>query len=127
MIDNKTIADPESRYGSARAATRHFMVQRLTGMANILFLLFFVWFVVRLAGAERAEMVAVVAHPLVAVVLSLLIVNVVLHMRIGMREIVEDYVHEGRLNRFSLLCNDMFALGVALLALGSIAKIVFWG
>jgi succinate dehydrogenase / fumarate reductase membrane anchor subunit len=127
MIDKKIIADPQSRYGSARAATRHFMVQRLTGMANILFLLFFVWFVVRLAGAERAEMVAVVAHPVVAIVLSLLIVNVVLHMRIGMREIIEDYLDEGRVNRFSLLCNDMFALGIALLGLGSIAKIVFWG
>lgn len=127
MIDKKMIADPQSRYGSAKAATRHFMVQRLTGMANILFLLFFVWFVVRLAGAERAEMVAVVANPVVAVILCLLIVSVVLHMRIGMREIIEDYVGEGRVNRFSLLCNDMFALGVALLALGSIAKIVFWG
>jgi succinate dehydrogenase / fumarate reductase membrane anchor subunit len=127
MIDKKIIADPESRYGSARGATRHFMVQRLTGMANVLFLLFFVWFVVRLAGAERAEMVAVVAHPLVALVLSLLVVNVVAHMRIGMREVIEDYMDEGRVNRFSLLCNDMFALGVALLALGSIAKIVFWG
>ena len=127
MIDKKTIADPESRYGSARAATRHFIVQRLTGMANILFLLFFAWFVVRLAGAERAEMVAVVAHPVVAIVLSLLIVNVTAHMRIGMREVIEDYIEEGRVNRFSLLCNDMFALGIALLALGSIAKIVFWG
>jgi succinate dehydrogenase / fumarate reductase membrane anchor subunit len=127
MIDKKIIADPQSRYGSARAATRHFMVQRFTGMANILFLLFFVWFVVRLAGAERAEMVAVVAHPVVAIVLSLLIVNVVLHMRIGMREIIEDYLDEGRVNRFGLLCNDMFALGIALLGLGSIAKIVFWG
>lgn len=127
MIDKKTIADPESRYGSARAATRHFMVQRLTGMANILFLLFFAWFVVRLAGAERAEMVAVVAHPVVALILALLIVNVTAHMRIGMREVIEDYINEGRVNRFSLLCNDMFALGIALLALGSIAKIVFWG
>jgi succinate dehydrogenase / fumarate reductase membrane anchor subunit len=127
MIDKKTIADPASRYGSARAATRHFMVQRLTGMANILFLLFFAWFVVRLAGAERAEMVTVVAHPVVAIVVSLLIVNVTAHMRIGMREVIEDYIGEGRVNRFSLLCNDMFALGIALLALGSIAKIVFWG
>jgi succinate dehydrogenase / fumarate reductase membrane anchor subunit len=127
MIDKKTIADPESRYGSARAATRHFIVQRLTGMANILFLLFFAWFVVRLAGAGRAEMVAVVANPVVAIVLALLIVNVTAHMRIGMREVIEDYIEEGRVNRFSLLCNDMFALGIALLALGSIAKIVFWG
>lgn len=127
MIDKKMIADPQSRYGSAKAATRHFILQRLTGMANVLFLIFFAWFVVRLAGAERAEMVAVVANPVVAVILALLIVNVTAHMRIGMREVIEDYIAEGRVNRFTLLCNDMFALGIALLALGSIAKIVFWG
>ena len=127
MIDKKIIADPQTRYGSARAATRHFMVQRLTGMANVLFLVFFTWFVMRLAGAERAEMVAVVGHPLVAVILAALVVSVVVHMRIGMREVIEDYLAEGRVNRFSLLLNDMFALGVGLLALGSIAKIVFWG
>jgi succinate dehydrogenase / fumarate reductase membrane anchor subunit len=127
MIDKQRIADPQTRYGSGRAATRHFIVQRLTGMLNIGFLIFFVWFVVRLAGAERAEMVAVVGNPVVGAILALLIVSITVHMRIGMREVIEDYMDEGRVNRFSLLCNDIFALGVALLALGSIAKIVFWG
>jgi succinate dehydrogenase / fumarate reductase membrane anchor subunit len=127
MIDKAIIADPRTRYGSAKGATRSFILQRLTGMANVLFLIFFVWLVVRLAGAERAEMVAVIANPFVAIVLALLIVNVTMHMRIGMREVIEDYVDDERTHRLVLFINTFFAVGVALVALVSIAKIVFWG
>jgi len=127
MIDNKLIADPTTRYGSAKAATRHFITQRLTGALNVLFLGFFVWLVVRLAGAERAEMVSVVANPFVAIILALLIVSVCVHMRIGMREVIEDYVTDERTHRLVLFVNDVFSIGVALIGLVSIAKIVFWG
>lgn len=127
MIDKRLIADPASRYGSAKAATRHFITQRLTGALNVLFLMFFVWLVMRLAGAERVEVVAVIANPFVAIVLSLLLVNVSAHMRIGMREVIEDYADEERTHRLLLFVNDVFTIGVALVGLASIAKIVFWG
>jgi succinate dehydrogenase / fumarate reductase, membrane anchor subunit len=127
MIDKRLIADPRAHYGSPKSSTRHFIIQRITGMANVLFLLFFAWFVVRLAGAERAEMVDVVRNPLVAIVLALLIVNVCLHMRVGMREVLEDYLDEDRTNRLGLMLNTMFTLGIGIIALVSIAKIVFVG
>lgn len=127
MIDKKTIADPATHYGNPRAATRAFKLQRLTGGLNILFLGFLIWLVVSLADADRAEMVATVAHPVVAIVLALLIVNVCLHMRIGMREIIEDYMHDPRIGRLSMTLNDIFALFVAAVGLISLVKIVFWG
>ena len=129
MSDKPTraqIADPTSHYGSPKASTRHFITQRVTGALNVLFTLFLVWLVVNLARAERATMVATIANPLVALILLLLIVNVVIHMRNGMRDVIEDYL-EGDLNRLALAANTGFALLVALVALGSIAKIVFWG
>lgn len=126
-MDNKTIADPKVHYGSPRAATRAFTVQRITGALNILFLGFFIWLVVSLAGKDRAGMVATIAHPLVALILALLMVNVTVHMRIGMREIIEDYVHDPRLNRLSLSVNDIFTILVALAGLVSILAIVFRG
>ncbi len=127
MIDKKTIADPTSHYGSPKAATRAFTVQRITAALNVLFLGFLVWLVVSLAGADRAAMVATIANPLIAITLALLIVNVCLHMRTGMREIIEDYVHDPRLGRLSLTVNDMFAIFVALVTLLALIKIVFWG
>ncbi len=127
MIDKKLIADPQVHYGSPGAATRAFTLQRITAALNVLFLIFLVWLVVNLAGAARAQMLATVRNPFVAIVLALLIVNVTLHMRIGMREIIEDYMDEGRVNRLAMLLNDIFALAICLIGLISVATIVFWG
>ena len=127
MVDKRVIADPKSSYGSGKAATRAFRWQRLTGALNIFFLGFLIWLVVSQADVDRAAMVATVSHPLVALVLAALLVIVPIHMRIGMREIIEDYVHDARLGRLAMTVNDVFALLVALAALASIIKIVFWG
>ncbi|HHY49510.1 MAG TPA: succinate dehydrogenase, hydrophobic membrane anchor protein [Alphaproteobacteria bacterium] len=127
MIDRRTIADPRARYGSARRATGAFKWQRITGALNVLFLAFLVWLVVNVAGAERAAFVATLANPLVALLLGLLLINVCAHMRIGMREIIEDYVHDPRLHRLALGVNDIFVLLVGLVGLAALSKIVFWG
>ena len=127
MIDKATIANPKTHYGSGRHATREFKTQRLTGMLNVLLTLFFVWFVVRLAGAERAEMVEMVRNPLVALGLVLLIVNVSIHMRIGMHEVIMDYLDEGKQNRLAVVANNVFAVVIPLVTILAVAKIVFWG
>jgi succinate dehydrogenase / fumarate reductase membrane anchor subunit len=127
MIDRAKIADPKTHYGSAHGATRHFMTQRITGALNVLFTIFFVWFVVRLAGAERAEMVGVVRNPFVAIVLCLLIINVCIHMRIGMNEVIEDYIDAGATNHLAQRANAAFAIIVAVVTVLSVAKILFWG
>jgi len=126
-IPHKRIADPTTHYGDGKAAVRHFVIQRATGALNVLLTLFFVWFVVSLAGADRAAMVEAVRNPIVALLLAVLVINVPVHMRIGMREVIEDYVHDHKLNRFSLMLNTFFALCIGLIGLGAIAKIFFWG
>ena len=125
MIDKATIADPKTKYG--HGGTRQFIGQRITGALNVAFTIFFVWFVVRLAGAGRAEMVDVVRNPFVAIVLVLLILNVCAHMRIGMHEVIEDYLDEEGQNRLANAANNVFAVVVALVTIVAVAKIVFWG
>jgi succinate dehydrogenase / fumarate reductase membrane anchor subunit len=127
MIDKATISDPTTHYGSPRQSTRHFMTQRITGMLNVLFTLFFVWFVVHLAGADRATMVGAIRNPFVAIVLCLLIINVCIHMRIGMNEVIEDYLDDEKTNHLAQTANLWFAILVAVVTVISVAKIVFWG
>lgn len=126
-IGTKTIADPTSHYGDAKKATRDFALQRLSGGINLVSLIFFAWLVVRIAGTERAEMLAVVGHPLVALLLALGVIVACVHARIGMQEIIEDYVHDARLNSLSLTLNSFVCLAVAAVAVGSLVKLVFWG
>jgi succinate dehydrogenase / fumarate reductase membrane anchor subunit len=120
------VQNPSTHYGRAKAATRHFLTQRVTAALNILFTLFIVWFVVSLAGKAPAEMIALARNPFVAIGLALLVVNVAIHMRIGMREVIEDYI-DGEANRLALAANTAFAHFIVVVALGAIAKLVFWG
>jgi len=126
-MDNKTIANPHVHYGAQKSATRLFLLQRLTGAVNILFVLFLVWMAVRLAGTERTEMLDVLGNPVVAILFSLLIANVCVHMRNGMNEVIEDYVHDSRLVSLSRLLNIFFALAVGIVAIGSLLKLAFGG
>ena len=48
-------------------------------------------------------------------------------MRIGMREVIEDYIDEGPTNHLAQRANTAFAILVAVVTLLSVAKIVFWG
>ena len=127
MIDKTTISSPTTHYGSGKHATKHFITQRVTGALNIAFLLFFIWFVVSVAGQDRVGVVATIANPFVAIPLVLLFVSATIHMRIGMIEVIEDYIGDDRVNRLSHTLNTVFAILVAVIAIGSIAKLVFWG
>ncbi|MBN9307965.1 succinate dehydrogenase, hydrophobic membrane anchor protein [Devosia sp.] len=121
------IQTPSTHYGNARASTRHFITQRVTGALNIAFTLFIVWFVVSLAGKAPAEMIALVRNPFVAIGLALLVVNVAIHMRNGMRDVIEDYFDKGE-HSWAMLANNVFTGFVLVVALASIARLVFfWG
>ncbi|WP_423065968.1 succinate dehydrogenase, hydrophobic membrane anchor protein [Devosia sp. CN2-171] len=120
------IQNPTTHYGNAKASTRHFITQRVTGALNILFAVFMVWFVVSLAGRAPAEMIELARNPFVALGLAVMVVNVAIHMRNGMRDTIEDYFDKGE-HGLAMLANNAFVLFFLVVALGAIAKIVFWG
>ena len=126
VITRDIIADPKSHYGDARGSTRHFLTQRLTGAINIAFLLLLLYLVVSLAGQDRPDMVAVIGNVWVGIPLAILIAIVAVHMRNGMRDTLEDYVH-GRMYRLLMMLNTLFCLIIALAGIGAVLKLVFWG
>lgn len=126
VISKDTIANPKTHYGNGKASTRHFITQRTTGAINIAFLALLLFVVVRLAGQDRADVVTLLGNWWVGIPFAALIAIAAIHMRNGMRDTLEDYVH-GATYRLAMMLNTLFCLAVALLGAGSVLKIVFWG
>jgi succinate dehydrogenase / fumarate reductase membrane anchor subunit len=126
VITPQVIANPKSKYGNAKASTRHFITQRLSGAINIAFLGLLLFVVVQLAGQDRSDMVATLGNFWIGVPLALLLVIVTVHMRNGMRDTLEDYF-AGRTYQLLMMLNTMFCILIALVGVASILKLVFWG
>jgi succinate dehydrogenase / fumarate reductase membrane anchor subunit len=113
--------------GSARGGTGEFIAQRVTSVALLFLLTVFLILLVVLSGESHSRVVAVIANPFVAIVLIAGLVVTIVHMRIGMQVIIEDYVH-AELPKFTLLIgNWLFAWGVGLVAIFAVLKIAFGG
>ena len=109
--------------GAARSGTEHFWRQRMTAIAGIPLTIAFLIIVLSTVGKSHAAVVATLSHPLVAILMILFVVTGVVHMRIGMQVIIEDYVHE-ELPKIGLLAlNTFFSVAVGLGCVYAILKL----
>ncbi len=113
--------------GAARHGTETFWRQRLTAVANVPLVIFLIWFVVSHAGASYDSVRQSLSNPMVAVLMLALIWSSAIHMRIGLREIIEDYLHNKLCKTSSLMIAAFFAAGVAIASTYAIMKISFGG
>lgn len=111
--------------GSAKEGADHFWKQRVTGVANAVLGLFFVWLVASLAGADHATVKKSISNPIHAMALLALIVSGTIHMRLGMQTIIEDYVRSDGAKIVLLMLNTFFCMAVALISIFAILKLSF--
>ncbi|KQU35276.1 succinate dehydrogenase [Methylobacterium sp. Leaf94] len=131
MVDNRqnthvTMRTPRARVkglGASGHGAGHFWIQRLTAAANAPLMLAFVVVVALMANRTYPEAVALMSHPVVALILILAVISVTAHMRIGMQVIIEDYVQDKTLKLLSLLANNFYAVIVAVACLYAILRV----
>lgn len=99
----------------------------MTALANVPLMLFSVWLVITLIGADRAQMVATFANPFITGFAILTIISAAIHMRLGLQVVIEDYVHTESTKWLLLMFNSFFAFGVAVIATVSLLKLSFGG
>jgi succinate dehydrogenase / fumarate reductase membrane anchor subunit len=108
--------------GAAHGGTHTFWRQRLTAIANIPLVLFLIWSIVTHIGAGYDQVRGFIAQPIVALLLLALVISAAIHMRIGLKEIIEDYVHGGA-KVVAVLLATFFAAGIGLACVVAILKI----
>lgn len=113
--------------GSAKEGVEHWWAQRLTALALVPLVLWFVISIVGLIGADRAAMVAWVGHPINAVLLVLLLIATFYHAQLGLQVVIEDYVHSHGKKLFALIFVKFLAVLLGSLTVFSVLKLALGG
>ncbi len=112
-------------HGAAKSGTGDFWLQRVTSVAGIPLTIMAIVIGMLLLGRNQAAVAQILGSPFVAVIMLLFIVCTVIHMKIGMQEILVDYVPDESTKLTLLLANTFFCWAVGLIAAYSILKLSF--
>ncbi len=98
--------------GWARSGSGAWWAERLTAIALVPLTLWFIASVIRLEGTTRAGMIAWLHAPVPLALILCLVVATFWHMALGLRVVIDDYVHNDAVRIATLL----FQRGVCIVA-----------
>jgi succinate dehydrogenase / fumarate reductase membrane anchor subunit len=113
--------------GSAKEGVNHWWMQRLTAVAQIPLMIWFVISLADISGADHASIIAWLEQTHVAVLTILLVFSLYFHAKLGLQVVIEDYI-SSESRKVIVLTAVKFALilfGTA--TVFSVLKIAFGG
>ena len=129
MSDNPRILHDDLRrvryLGSARSGTAAAWHMRLTSLALVPLTIGFVWVVLSLVDRPYVEVYTTLSRPAAAILLLLFILAGIYHMELGMRSIIEDYVHGSHGKDWCLAANLFFAVAVGTACIYAVLRLSF--
>jgi succinate dehydrogenase / fumarate reductase, membrane anchor subunit len=113
--------------GSAKDGTHHWWMQRVSAIALVPLVLWFVLLVLSLPGGDYYEMVSIVSEPVNAILLILLVTGAFYHAALGFQVVLEDYVSQEWPRKLSIIIINLLCIAGAVACYFSILKIAFGG
>jgi len=113
--------------GSAKSGTAHWWSQRLTAIALVPLIVWFVASLIGMAGADYYTVHAWIGSPVVAGLLIFLVVATFYHAYLGLQVVIEDYVHNEACKIAGLLLVKATCLVLAMTGVLSVLSILFKG
>lgn len=110
--------------GSAHSGVQHFLRQRVSGALLGFLTLWFGYVVLGMVGAGTAAVFAFFSVPLNSILMGSFVALCAYHGQLGIREVIEDYVHSPGMKIFLMLLNRVFAYGVAALSIYALLRFV---
>ncbi len=98
--------------GSAKDGTAHFIKQRVTAVALLPLVGWFLYTVMSLVGADYETARGFIAQPFNAVMFLLLILAAFTHLRLGVQVVIEDYIDGEGTKLALLMLNNFFAIAI---------------
>ncbi len=113
--------------GSAKDGTDSFLLLRITAIALVPLTFLFVVIMFAFIGADHARAVALMGNPLVATVMLLFLIAGFYHMKIGVQDVIEDYIHHEAVKIALLLCVTLGAFALATASVFALLKLALGG
>jgi succinate dehydrogenase / fumarate reductase membrane anchor subunit len=112
--------------GSAKEGVHHWWLQRLTSIALVPLTIWFVVSLLSLPSFEHVTLVTWIAQSWTALLLILFILVATWHSQLGVRVVVEDYVHGGSKTLTLVVITFIHAV-VAAAGIFAVLKVAFGG
>ena len=125
-VQSLQTASKKIRYlGSAKSGVGAARAMHLTSVALVPLTIGFVWVLLSLIGKDYAGVRATLGRPLPAIVTLLFVGSGIYHMALGMRVIIDDYVHEHHMKDWALMANLFICWLLGIACVYSLLKLSF--
>ncbi len=113
--------------GSANEGAHHWILQRITAVANLALVVWLVTSLVLLPSYDYSIVSTWLAQPIVAIPMILLLISVFWHVRLGLQVLIEDYAHDSAPKIILLILLNFFVFGGAAIGIFAVTKVAFTG
>lgn len=109
----------------AKGATTDAWRMRVTSIALVPLAIAFVCVILNLIGKDYVSAHAELGHAGPAILILLFLLAGIIHMKIGMQSIIDDYVHAVRWKEAALMGNLFFSVVIGIACVYAVLKISF--